>query len=768
MIKFILSLTLLCSTSALAHIYVVSPNGSDSNNGDSEAPFKTINHAARIMQAGDRCIVKAGDYFETVNPAASGTESQPVIYQAAAGERVVIWGTEPLTEWRDEGGGIWSAPMNWTLLKNNQIFMEGKMAHEARWPNRSSDDLLDPQGALITGGSDTSIICDKIPEAWTDDCVNGAIIWCMAGKAWTSWTTPVTGYEAGTKTIQFEIKQHSSVLKHMNPGSNRKSHFYISGIRIALDAPGEWFYDEKAQRIFIIPPTGKSPDEISITAKKRMNAFELNSRDFITIEGFEMTGATLSLQNSNHCLIKNIKASYVSHTRGGNTSYSLGETTGVYINGNHNLLRNSEISWSAGDGVMLSGKRNALINSDIHHTDYLGAYGCTVKTSGSEHLISYCSIHDTGRDCVQAGGQANIVEHCDIYHMGRMAHDLGGTYNCGSDGGGTEFRYNLVHDNLSEGLPMGIYLDNFTKNYFIHHNLCWNIKGDSIRLNKPSTWCVVVNNTMLGFSDNWGRWKSDWMYGSLYANNLASSHIKEHVQVKRVANLTSLDKKVLNVDNMKTATAGLDQGIVIDGITDGFKGAAPDIGAFESGLPPWKAGHDFANPPSPAYQLTETILRNIVDNGCFEHAEGGNFVAPWKTLGKAQVKAVYGAGGISESYTGRVSIIGHSVEISKGAGGITQELTGLKNGFEYDLACWVKSTDGASVELRLQGANNAVKSVAASKEWQMMNLRFKADANLKSVVVEIFKDDSGTAYIDEVGCVGLVPEIGIGPPGFAD
>ncbi len=720
------------------------------------------------MAAGDQCIVKGGDYFETVIPSASGTAGHPVLYQAAPGERVVIWGTEPLTGWRDEGSGVWSAAMHWTLGKNNQLFIAGRMAHEARWPNRTGDDLLDPEGARISGGGDTSIRCDLFPEAWSDDTLNSAVLWCMAGKAWTSWTTPVTGYKAQTKTLLFELKQHSSVLEHMNPGSPHKSHFYISGVRLLLDAPGEWFYDESAKRMLIIPPAGQNPNELSITAKKRMNAFELNAKNHITIAGFEITGATLTLKNCSHCLIRDIRASYVSHTRGGNTAYSLGESTGVFIDGSHNVLRDSEISWSVGDGVMLSGERNALINSHIHHTDYLGAYGSTVKTSGREHLISYCSIHDTGRDCIQAGGEANIIEHCDIYHMGRMAHDLGGTYNCGSDGGGTEFRYNLVHDNLSEGLPMGIYLDNFTKNYFIHHNLCWNIKGDSIRLNKPSTWCVVVNNTMLGFSDNWGRWKSDWMYGSLYANNLASGHIKEHVQVKQVANLTSLDEKVLNIDNMKTATAGLDKGIIIDGITDGFKGVAPDIGAFESGLPLWKAGHDFANPPAPVYQLTETVLRNLVRNGCFDYKVDGSHLNPWQPCAPAQVKTVHGPGGICSSYTGRVSIIEHAVEISGGAGGIRQELKGFKKGFEYDLACWVKSTDGASVELRLQGANNAITSDAAATQWQMLNLRFKADESLSSIVIEIMKGDQGTAYIDEVGCVGLIPEIGIGPPGFAD
>ena len=37
-----------------------------------------------------------------------------------------------------------------------------------------------------------------------------------------------------------------------------------------------------------------------------------------------------------------------------------------------------------------------------------------------------------------------------------------------------------------------------------------------------------------------------------------------------------------------------------------------------------------------------------------------------------------------------------------------------------------------------------------------------------AALIEILKDETGTAYIDNAGCVGLIPEIGIGEPGFAD
>ena len=754
------------ATSVIARSYVVAPNGSDTNSGKADAPFRTIGRAARVMQAGDTCLVKGGDYYECVTPASSGSEDKPIEIKAAPGERVILWGTEKLTGWTRAESGVWSAPMDWDLGKNNQLFIEGKPGHEARWPNRKGEDLLDAEGARVDAGGDDFITCNAFPSDWTADAWSGGVIWCMADKAWTSWTMPIKDFDAKSKTIHFEKLTHGSIQEHMNPGGKRESHFYLTGKRVGLDAPGEWFYDAQSKRMLLIPPEGKDPNRMHITAKRRMNVIEAHKRDYLVITGFEIIGATISLQNCNHCTLQGLKASYVSHTRGHKTSYGLNEDTGVCLAGDYNTMRDSEISWSVGDGVRISGHRNRLINCYVHHTDYMGAYGCSVKTSGSENLISWCTLHDTGRDCLQAGGRADIIEHCDIYHMGRMAHDLGGTYNCGSDGGGTEFRYNTVHDNKAAGLPMGIYLDNFTKNYFIHHNLCWNMEHDAVRLNKPSTWCVVFNNTLLGFSGNWGRWKTDWMYGCSIANNLIAKHIDPHPQLKLAANLTNLEDKAFNRANMRTVDIGVDKGIVIDGITDGFRGAAPDIGAFEQGVPAWKAGHDFENPPNPEYRLTDTCLRNLVQNGCFDFSFEGSHLNPWKVVAAAKVDVYYGQGGITTCYTERNSIISHAARISGGMGGISQELTGFKAGFAYNLACWVKHDKGTTVELRINGANNAVQSNPALDGWQHLALTLQGDPET-GAVVEIVKGERGTAYIDEIGCVGVIPRLGIGPPGFA-
>lgn len=57
-------------------------NASDSNPGTEAAPWKTLRKAAATARAGQTVLVKAGVYYETLNPGASGTLGNPIIFKA--------------------------------------------------------------------------------------------------------------------------------------------------------------------------------------------------------------------------------------------------------------------------------------------------------------------------------------------------------------------------------------------------------------------------------------------------------------------------------------------------------------------------------------------------------------------------------------------------------------------------------------------------------------------------------------------------------------
>ena len=87
--------------------HVSAVTGSNQNTGDAQYPLKTIQAAAERVLPGDKVIVHAGVYRERVNPIQGGTEKQPIIFQAAEGEKVEIKGSEVIKKWKHVNRHTW-------------------------------------------------------------------------------------------------------------------------------------------------------------------------------------------------------------------------------------------------------------------------------------------------------------------------------------------------------------------------------------------------------------------------------------------------------------------------------------------------------------------------------------------------------------------------------------------------------------------------------------------------------------------------------------
>jgi hypothetical protein len=93
----------------MTSVFHVAKTGSDIEDGSEASPFLTINRAAAVAQAGDTIVVHAGEYREWVTPQRGGlSDRRRITYQAAAGEHVVIKGSERMTGWTPVGGTVWS------------------------------------------------------------------------------------------------------------------------------------------------------------------------------------------------------------------------------------------------------------------------------------------------------------------------------------------------------------------------------------------------------------------------------------------------------------------------------------------------------------------------------------------------------------------------------------------------------------------------------------------------------------------------------------
>ena len=78
---------------AAGNVYYVAPTGNDANPGTQSRPWRTIQHAADTLVAGDTVYIRAGTYRERVAPQHSGSEGNLITYAAYPGESATIDGS---------------------------------------------------------------------------------------------------------------------------------------------------------------------------------------------------------------------------------------------------------------------------------------------------------------------------------------------------------------------------------------------------------------------------------------------------------------------------------------------------------------------------------------------------------------------------------------------------------------------------------------------------------------------------------------------------
>ena len=132
------------STGISGRIYHVSIAGDDANDGNMQRPFRSIWRACKIVQPGDRVVIHEGVYYESINPLRSGLKENPIIFEAAKGEQVVISGKRLLI------------PTGADLTNRNNIIIRGFFFRE-----QSQTFLNNTSGAQVYVANASNITIER-------------------------------------------------------------------------------------------------------------------------------------------------------------------------------------------------------------------------------------------------------------------------------------------------------------------------------------------------------------------------------------------------------------------------------------------------------------------------------------------------------------------------------------------------------------------------------------------------------------------------------
>ena len=259
--------------------YYVSQSGSDENPGTIDKPFRTIQKAADIMLPDDTCYVRQRTYRETVSPVHCGMFGRPLRFEAYPGEIVTLSGAEPLDgNWSMHKGSIYKTKVD---REFTQLFVDGEMMIEARWPNARFDQLLDKKTwAYVDKGSTYGLINDaelaKTGIDWT-----GAIATPNVSHQFSTWAREVRNHARGKNSFEYDRN-----LNLTYDVSWEDDKYFLLGKLEALDISTEWYLDTQTQTLYLWTPEGDSPANHTVEVKVRDYAFELTGKDYIRIAGF--------------------------------------------------------------------------------------------------------------------------------------------------------------------------------------------------------------------------------------------------------------------------------------------------------------------------------------------------------------------------------------------------------------------------------------------------------------------------------------------------
>jgi Right handed beta helix region len=458
---------LLCF-SASATTYYCSNAGSDQNAGTSDsASFATLSYAKTKLHSGDTLLLKRQDVFRDSLDLSALTNPVVGAYGPTGSSRPVVSGSIAISGWTAYKGSIWAASC---VRRIQKLFANNAMMTLARYPDTG---WLRPD--TMTENADGSGTVISV-AALAQHAGNAAGYWTNAQIRWRRWswwfeTRQISNYD-GAGRLALAGK---SVI-HIDPADGTRGWgFYIDNKFEELDAPGEWFYDTAAKKVYFYPPGGVDPNTMLVEGAFLSSGIRLGggSVDNICLQHQLVNGISLSKTS----VISNCRFEGTGGDSGGSALAGSWDIANSHIFNNvfeNNL--NIGISWYENSGRLGQSviEYDTLINTGSFPgyggTGTWHAVGILVHLSAGVQ-VRYNYIDKTGYAGVLLGSDSNFV-YCNIIKNAMFTLNDGGA----------------------------IYTD--CSRSFIHNNIIYDSKGD---LTSSGPWYPLGQGIWLEFLGDYHR-----------------------------------------------------------------------------------------------------------------------------------------------------------------------------------------------------------------------------------------------------------------------
>ena len=616
----------------------VAPWGNDTGSGESFSPYKTLNKALSELDSGT-IMFRATDNISVFREEVIIDSKENITIKGYGagnlGNRYIIFdGTTDLSEynWTDLGNNIYKTTIDTTIW---QLFIDGKEMVMARWPNAQfndksiyswdtwaqGDESLSSNGTVVVDSKyhDMSEISNSLDTAH-------AILNLGSFRTWNS----KIDHAQGNNTFTFDRKISDNQYK------DKHHYFFVEGDFDLLDTVNEWYHNPKNGDLWVMTD-GTNPNDLEVKGKTSTYSFDIRNSKNITIENLFFFSSTVKVSSSENIVIQDCNFAFPSTSKRMIGDLGTPEATSLGISGASNKVNNSTFRrnlfvYTDGDALRVFGDNNKIENNIFQYIDYsvseLPGLMVSFYVNGDKNIFRKNSISDVQASATLTPGERSEFSYNKVTRTGALQSDgsvFQGTRNYVAD---SEVHHNYIHDTPKLALRYDAPGDDPTaagQRGKMYNNVAINTSGIMVKGDHH----YIANNTVIGSNKN-GMIILDEENSNLNTNTLnnlvdkLSGHRSNSNYEDRDGNgvadypvpgtssnnwngwdsvrtssidESKIDNTIYNLIDSVTlipldGSPLIDAGIFIEEIPMDTVGSSPDIGAFEYGVEPWKAGYD--------------------------------------------------------------------------------------------------------------------------------------------------------------------------------
>jgi parallel beta-helix repeat protein len=499
--------------------------------------------------------LRGGDYFLDAplvfGPDDSGTAENPVTFAAYPGETPRVSGGRAIDGWTQRPDGLWSATVpgvaegRWYF---RSLRVGSSLAIRARHPNRYE---IEPRMGGWLFVPPTSVITrDRIQvadDAWPQfSNWQGAEVMVFPFYGWVNALLPIEGVDSQAHFLRVSSSQD------IRPGNR----FYVTNLREALDAPGEWYLDRVTGELLYQAREPEFPDvEVVAPAMDRLVVLQGDPAADRWVENIRFEGLTFI--DADYTLggyySQADAAIWMSGARNCDVTHcSFGPLGGYAIrmaNQTHRIsvTRNTMRQMGEGGVIMLGSTAtqpydNLIAANEIADIGQVYAHVAGVYvTTGSRNRIIHNRIQRTTRYAISLksldvanASHDNVIEYNELIDTNLETNDTGAIETLGRDQqpSGNQIRFNLIRNVVGLGtdasgrittpyFTWGIYLDDFSSGTTVEGNIVSGTVFGGLDLHGGSGNTVVNNVFVDGSQGNlWVQPINPSMQGNVYYRNI--------------------------------------------------------------------------------------------------------------------------------------------------------------------------------------------------------------------------------------------------------